>query len=154
MLESTAAHATVIGGTLAALAACVLLQYESLVLVWRWLSVHAGHRRVKVFYGMVWVTLLHVAQIWIFGAMIFALLLWPACGGIAGPQSVDFLECLYLSAVSFSTVGFGDVAPVGAIRFLVAGESLSGLMLIAWSASFTYIEMEKFWRAEDMAGRE
>jgi ion channel len=154
MLESTAAHATVIGGTLAALAACVLLQYESLVLVWRWLSVHGGHRRVKVFYGIVSVSLVHVAQIWIFGAMIFALLLWPACGSIAGPQNVDFLECLYLSAVSFSTVGFGDVAPVGAIRFLVAAESLSGLMLIAWSASFTYIEMEKFWRAEDMTGRQ
>jgi len=154
MLDGTAVYAAVIGGTLAALAACALLQYEWLVLVWRWLSVHGGHRRVKVFYSIVSVSLLHIVQIWIFGAMTFALLLWPACGSIAGPPSVGFLDCLYLSAVSFSTVGFGDVAPVGAIRFLVATEALSGLMLIAWSASFTYIEMERFWRAEDMTGHE
>ena len=153
MLESAAAYATVIGATLATLAACAVLQYECLVLVWRWLSVHGGHRRVKVFYSIVSITLLHVAQIWIFGTMIFALLLWPACGSIAGPQSAGFLDCLYLSAVSFSTVGFGDVAPVGAIRFFVATEALGGLILIAWSASFTYIEMEKFWRAEDMKRR-
>ena len=153
MLESAAAYATVIIATLATLAACALLQYECLVLVWRRLSLHGGRRRIKVFYGVVSVTALHILQIWIFGVMIFALLLWPACGSIAGPPSAGFFDCLYLSAVSFSTVGFGDVAPVGALRFLVATEALSGLMFIAWSASFTYIEMEKFWRNEGVKKR-
>ena len=28
--------------------------------------------------------------------------------------------------------------------------SLTGFVLITWSASFTYLEMERFWRAEEM----
>lgn len=129
---------------------CVLLQYEYLVLVWRRLSAHTGHRRVKVLYGIVAVMLLHVAEIWIFGAMTFVLLLWPACGSLAGPLEASFLECVYLSAVTFSTVGFGDVSPVGPIRFLAGTEALGGFVLITWSASFTYLEMERFWRSEEL----
>jgi hypothetical protein len=153
VLETTAAHLTVIGGTLTALALCVLLQYEYLILVWRRLSAHTGPRRVKVLYSILSVILLHVSEIWIFGAMVWLLLLWPACGGLAGPPEASFLECVYFSAVTFSTVGFGDVAPVGAIRFLAGTEALTGFVLITWSASFTYLEMEKFWRAEDLDER-
>jgi hypothetical protein len=153
MLETTMAHATVIAGTLLALVACVLLQYEYLILAWRRISAHTGARRVKVLYGIASVMLLHVVEIWIFGSITFLLLLWPACGSLAGPESATLLECLYLSAATFSTVGFGDVAPVGPIRFICGTEALSGFVLITWSASFTYLEMEKFWRAEDMQSR-
>jgi hypothetical protein len=153
MLETTTAHAAVIAGTLTAVAICVLLQYEYLVLVWRLVSTHKGHRRVKVLYSIVSVILLHVSEIWIFGSAVWLLLLWPACGSLAGPPEASFLECVYFSAVTFSTVGFGDVAPVGPIRFLAGTEALTGFVLITWSASFTYIEMEKFWRAEDMTRR-
>jgi hypothetical protein len=44
-------------------------------------------------------------------------------------------------------VGFGDLVPSGPIRFLSGMEALTGFVLIAWSASFTYLEMERFWRA-------
>ena len=47
--------------------------------------------------------------------------------------------------MSYTTVGFGDVTPVGPIRFMAATEALTGLVLITWSASFTYLEMERFW---------
>jgi Ion channel len=143
----------VVLATLTALALCVLLQYEYLVLVWRRLSEHTGHRRVKVLYGIASVILLHVIQIWIFAAAIFVLLLWPACGALVGPDSAGFLECVYLSAVTFSTVGFGDIAPVGPIRFLSGTEALAGFVLITWSASFTYLEMEQFWRPDSLKKR-
>jgi hypothetical protein len=32
------------------------------------------------------------------------------------------------------------------VRFLTGTESLSGFILITWSASFLYLEMEQFWR--------
>ena len=48
--------------------------------------------------------------------------------------------------MTFTTVGFGDLAPSGPIRFLVGTEALLGFVLLAWSASFTYLEMEKNWR--------
>lgn len=144
-----AAGAVVIA-TLAALAACVLVQYEGLVLTWKWISRHRGNRRVKVIYAILCVIALHVLEIWIFGAALWLLLRWPDTGRLLGPESADLLECVYLSAVTFSTVGFGDVAPVGPIRFLCGTEALTGFVLITWSASFTYLEMERFWRAGEM----
>jgi hypothetical protein len=55
-------------------------------------------------------------------------------------------DVIYFSAITFTTVGFGDLSPVGPIRFLSGTEALTGFVLITWSASFTYLEMERFWR--------
>ena len=85
-----------------------------------------------------------------YGAVVLATL---ASGSLSGAQSADVLECVYLSAMTFSTVGFGDLAPLGAIRFLSGTEALTGFVLDTWSASFTYLEMERFWRAEAMDER-
>jgi hypothetical protein len=150
VLETTAAHLAVIAGTLAAVAICVLLQYEYLVLIWRRLSAHTGHRRVKVLYAIFAVILLHVLEICIFGLTLWLLTLWPACGGLAGEGTRSFFDYLYFSAVTFSTVGFGEMWPVGAVRFLCGFEALTGFVLITWSASFTYLEMERFWRAKEL----
>ena len=153
MLETAAAHAAVVLATLAAVAACVVLQYEYLVLVWRGLSARRGHRRVKVLYGIGAVMLLHLLQICIFGAALWLLLQWPACGALAGERAIDALDYLYFSATCFTTVGFGELWPAGAVRLLAGTEALSGLVLITWSASFTYLEMEKFWRADELKQR-
>ena len=154
MLESAAAHAAVVVATLGAVVACVLLQYEYLALVWQRLSAHSGHRRSKVLYGIGAVLLLHTAEIWIFGTALWLMLLWPATGGLGGEAAVRaFLDYVYFSAVCFTTVGFGDLWPTGAVRFLAATEGLSGLVLSTWSASFTYIEMEQFWRPEALEKR-
>jgi len=42
-------------------------------------------------------------------------------------------------------MGLYGATPVGPIRLIAAVEALNGLLLIGWSASFTYISMEKFW---------
>ncbi|MBT7370542.1 MAG: two pore domain potassium channel family protein, partial [Gammaproteobacteria bacterium] len=36
--------------------------------------------------------------------------------------------------------------PTGHLRFLSGLESLVGLVLIGWTASFIYVEMTRFWR--------
>jgi len=45
----------------------------------------------------------------------------------------------------FTTVGFGDLVPTGAIRVLSAAEGLAGLAMITWSASFTFLAMQRLW---------
>ena len=117
MVEYAAVHLTVIAATVLAVALCVLLQYEALVLVLAQSRPSAAQRRAKVLYGILSVILVHTLEVVIFGAAVWLLLLWPATGGLDGPETVDFFECVYLSAVTFSTVGFGDIAPVGPIRF-------------------------------------
>ena len=41
--------------------------------------------------------------------------------------------------------GFGDVYPVGQMRLLAGIEALTGLLMISWTASFTYLEMGRHW---------
>jgi len=134
----------VAGATLATLVLCVLLHYEGLVFVFRGLG-RFGHGRIKVLYAITSVLFLHIAQIWLFGVVLWALLRWPEFGTL-GAVAPNLLDSIYFSAVTFTTVGYGDLAPLGPIRFFAGTESLTGFVLIAWSASFTYLEMERYWR--------
>ena len=43
----------------------------------------------------------------------------------------SFLECLYFSAVSFSTLGYGDLVPNETYRLVASGEALLGAALMA-----------------------
>ena len=140
----------VAGATIGALILCVLLHYEGLVLVFRGLA-RFGHGRIKVLYAINSVLLLHIAQIWVFGLVLWALLRWPQFGAL-GAVAPNLLDAIYFSAVTFTTVGYGDLAPSGPIRFLAGTESLTGFVLIAWSASFTYLEMERYWRPGERTG--
>ncbi|MGE5242209.1 MAG: ion channel [Bacteroidota bacterium] len=47
--------------------------------------------------------------------------------------------------MTYTSLGLGDVYPLGDLRLIAGIESLIGLLMIAWSASFTYLMMEKFW---------
>lgn len=61
--------------------------------------------------------------------------------------SLDFLDYVYFSAITYTTLGYGDLVPTGPIRFLTGTEALIGLMLITWSASITFLEMQRHWSA-------
>jgi hypothetical protein len=49
---------------------------------------------------------------------------------------------------SYTTLGVGDVYPKGLLRILVGVEALNGFLLITWSASFTYLMMQRYWHPE------
>jgi hypothetical protein len=149
VLSAAGIHAIVVAVTLLAVASCVLLQYEGLLLIWRWLSMHGGHRRVKVLYGIFSMLVLHMIEILVFATALWLLVMWPGFGKLEGQHVSGFFDYVYFSAVTYSTVGFGETWPVGPIRLLCAVEALSGLVLITWSASFTYLEMQRFWRPEE-----
>jgi len=44
-------------------------------------------------------------------------------------RDVSFFEALYLSIITYSTVGFGDYLPAGWTRILAAHEALAGIFL-------------------------
>lgn len=45
-------------------------------------------------------------------------------------RSISFSEALYMSSVTFTTVGFGDYVPLGMARFLSILEAFSGIFLM------------------------
>jgi len=110
----------------------------------------SSHRPLLVILGLVF--LVHLAEVMLF-AIAYYLMHWTeglgrlAGGSDAGPA--DFLRYFYFSISSYTTLGFGDIVPVGALRILAGIEALTGLVLIAWSASFSYFMMERLWKGPD-----
>lgn len=102
-------------------------------------------RRSKLLVVVVASFLAHAAEILLYAGAFYALVVWLASGQLVGPGAFSFGSCLYFSAETYTSLGFGDITPVGPVRMLAGVEALNGLLLIGWSASFTYISMERFW---------
>jgi hypothetical protein len=142
----------VVAVTAITVAVCVILHYEALFHLSRRLGRldhHDGRQHRRVLYGIFGVLTVHVAEIWLFG-MAFYLLqaMSSSFGYIQGIAQASLVDHVYFSAVTFTTVGFGDLIPAGPVRFLAGTEALTGFVLITWSASFTYLEMNRFWRRD------
>ncbi len=88
----------------------------------------------------------HLLQITLFGAACFLLRDKFALGTFGGTFSDKFSSFIYFSTETYTSLGFGDIYPVGRIRLLTGIEALTGLVMIGWTASFTYLEMTKYWR--------
>lgn len=67
-----------------------------------------------------------------------------------GGTAEDFF---YYSAVTYTSLGFGDIVPSGRLRLLAAVEVLTGLVLIAWTASFAFFLMQQLWQDSRPAGK-
>lgn len=89
--------------------------------------------------------LAHVVEIWLFGLAFWYLLDQDGLGAISGYAHLGLLDCVYFSAATFTTVGWGDLAASGHVRFLAGTEALVGFMMITWSASFSYLIMARTW---------
>ncbi|HSW11898.1 MAG TPA: potassium channel family protein [Solimonas sp.] len=91
---------------------------------------------------------LHTIEIWLFAGGIFWLAQLLELQAVHPPLPLKLLDAVYLSAMTYTTVGYGDIVPQGPLRLVMASEALTGLLLITWSASFTYLEMEQYWRPQ------
>ncbi len=87
----------------------------------------------------------HTAEVWLYGLAYWAFIEIFHLGGFGGQSVAGFEDSLYFSAVTFTSLGLGDYYPTRALRLIAGVEALNGLLLIGWSASFTYIAMEKYW---------
>ena len=67
-------------------------------------------------------------------------------GNFGGHFADTLPTFLYFSAETYTSLGFGDIFPIGPLRIVCGIETLNGLLLIGWSASFTYVFMEHFWQ--------
>ena len=124
----------------------VLLHYEASALLSRFVTVTRLPQRPRMLVLIFGLLAAHVAEIWLFGIGGWLLLGVPGSGTLVGAAEHDrLLDVIYFSATSYTTLGYGDVAPVGHVRFLFSTEALTGLVLITWSASLTFLEMQRHW---------
>ncbi len=59
--------------------------------------------------------------------------------------SPSFIDILYFSGTTYTTIGYGDIVIIDEGRLAAVVEGVMGLVLIAWTASFTYFEMNRKW---------
>ena len=109
------------------------------------------HARYKVLIAVGVIFIAHIAEIWIFALAYYFMLQFPTLGSVIGAASDHglLLDSAYLSFVTYTTVGYGDIVVDGYLRYLTGIEALTGLILITWSASFLFIEMQKYWGSQN-----
>jgi hypothetical protein len=137
---------------------CVIIHYEGLSAMSRWVAHGVLPPRRRIAMMILGQLLLHIAEIAVFAAAYFLLvsafdvgvLQWIGGGdtGATPPVLDDFQDYFYFSVVCYTTLGFGDFVPIGALRFMSGLEAVAGLVLITWSASFTFLEMQRYWGRE------
>ncbi len=137
-------HLLVFGTTLVLVAVCVLLHFEASSVLSRLMQRTSPSRRRRFLGLMFGLLAVHVVEIWLFGLAAWWLTDTTA-STVAGTPMENGLDYIYLSAITYTTLGYGDVFPEGALRFLMGTESLTGFMLITWSASLTFLEMQRHW---------
>ena len=120
-------------------ATCVVIHYTAMRRLYH--SPRLDRRPVGVLFFVVAMLVVHVVEIWIFG-MGYYLISGTAFGTVSDPS---FAGCIYFSASAYTTLGLGDVFPSGPLRAITGTEGLAGLVLIAWTASFTFLHMQRAW---------
>lgn len=139
----------VVACTAVAVILSVVAHYEGLRLMSDKIKPHISQKRPTIVLMILWLMLLHIIEIWIFGFTYYSLLNAGDFGHFEGVPIEGFLDCVYFSATVFTTLGFGDIVPFGPIRFITGTEAVAGLTLITWSASYTFLQMTKIWHPDD-----
>ena len=88
----------------------------------------------------------HLVQIMFFAGAYFLLRDKFGLGGFGGKFADTFTSFVYFSSETYTALGLGDIYPSGSLRLVTGIEALTGLLMISWTASFTYLEMRRYWK--------
>jgi hypothetical protein len=130
--------------------ATVIIHYESLFFLSNFVrGLHTGTRQKMLIINFV-VIAIHLVEIVIYGVGYWFGDIVVDIGDFVG-HAVTFKDYVYFSMETYTTLGLGDIYPNGNLRLIASVESLNGLLMLGWSASFTFIAMQRYW---DLARQE
>ncbi len=121
----------------------VLIHYFFLRHTTKYLPLLPIPHHFRIIFVVLSCVLAHVLEIWLFAFAYYFIQASDSWGGFAGSFNGTLVDCVYYSAITYTTLGFGDITPVGNIRLLTAMEALLGLILIAWTATFIYNQLDE-----------
>ena len=104
--------------------------------------------RLRIVIGVFGALVAHALEVWIFASSYFLMHHAEKWGHLQGNFNGSLMDCVYFSFTTYTTLGTGDIEPIGDLRYLTGLESLTGLVLITWTASFLYLEMTRYWDGE------
>lgn len=73
------------------------------------------------------------------------ILMWAVCYLLVTPGELPSLEAaVYFSAVTFSTLGYGDIT-LSDGRLMSGFEAITGILLVGWSTAFIFTVLQHTW---------
>ena len=128
------------------IAATIFIHYEILRLTTIGATDLRVHPRSRLWMMLGGAMISHLIHIGLYAVAYLALEYQFGVGAIEGPDSGNVNDAIYFSIVCYTTLGFGDIYPSGELRLLSGIEALNGLVMVTWTASMTYLHMERFWK--------
>ena len=126
----------------------VIVHYEFLYRMTTLMPKMKIRHRFRIVLGVGGALVAHAVEVWIFAYAYYLMDRAEGWGNLQGNINGTMMDYAYFSFTTFTTLGFGDIEPLGDLRYLTGIESLTGLVLITWSASFLYLEMQRYWDVE------
>jgi hypothetical protein len=126
--------------------ASVFIHYELLLRLNSLMPRLKVWHRFRIVFGVLGALTAHAVEVWIFALAYYFMIESGQWGTLRGDFDGSLMDCVYFSFTTFTTLGFGDIEPQGVLKFLTGLEALTGLVLITWTASFLFIEMQKYWK--------
>jgi len=136
---------TVFFVNLVVIAIAVIIHYEFMYQFTLLMPRMKIRHRFRIVIGVFGALTAHAVEVWIFALSFFLMHRSDGWGSLHGNFEGSLLDCVYFSFTTYTTLGTGDIEPIGDLRFLTGLESLTGLLLITWTASFLYLEMTRYW---------
>lgn len=120
----------------------VAFHYWSLGRLLRCLPSHCDQRNhfLRSLLVLLLLVSVHLVVIVVFAVGLYLISLDSGLEHLEGGLGQRFMDFFYHSAVTYSTLGMSEM-PQGHIKFMTALESLTGIILLTWSATFYYSVM-------------
>lgn len=123
--------------------ATIALFYECFRIASRYIRKKTFSPRFTMFSTITVAFIAHAISIIIYACIYWILIHYFNFSGIEGNIENHFLTYLYFSATTYSSLGIGDVFPIESLRFLAGIQAINCLILITWSAAFSYTKIQK-----------
>lgn len=124
--------------------------YEVLAVVMKLITRRNMTPRVLLSFLWAGILMAHTISIFLYGLVYWYSVEWFAYPPLEGVDVKGFFSYVYYSAVTYASLGLGDIYPRGMLRLISSIEVVNGLTLIAWSAMFTYFSVQKMWEVHGL----
>lgn len=126
----------------------ISLHYEMLHIIWLNSSRLRKFPHFAMYAFMFLIFATHTLCVWAYAVLYYCLEHYYGFGrfGVMGEHDLtSFMSYVYFSTITYTSVGFGDIYPVGPFRMIAGVEAINGLILIGLSVTLTYFAMERLW---------
>ena len=114
----------------------VTAHYEALRLLARLTAGRPGFRRIGLFVAISGLLAVHMCEIALFACAFHIGVQDLGLGSFVNARSMAPMDYFYYAAETYSSLGYGDIYPLGTIRLLASITPVIGLLLMGWSSAF------------------